>query len=83
MSYGFCHKCFSPIISRTRGIPSFDTCENGHYFNAGLTLTKIQVENKQKNNSSIDIEQINKMINNIYNDLDFIQTKLMKLGEFE
>lgn len=37
MSYGFC-RCGAKITSRTRGIPSKDTCENGHQLDARLTL---------------------------------------------
>ncbi|MDE4297051.1 hypothetical protein PXK56_17840 [Phaeobacter gallaeciensis] len=37
MSYGYC-RCGAKIKRRTRGIPSIDTCENGHQHDARLTL---------------------------------------------
>ena len=37
MSYGYCPNCdHARIVSRTRGIPSMDQCENGHKQDAKL-----------------------------------------------
>lgn len=40
MSYGFCCKCGGEVVRRTRGMPSRDTCVNGHTFDAAMTLSK-------------------------------------------
>lgn len=40
--YGYCWTCGAPVVSRTRGIPSIDTCENGHKNDASLTLSQKQ-----------------------------------------
>lgn len=36
--YGTCPHCQAPVVSRTRGIPSYDTCENDHYYLAEKTI---------------------------------------------
>ncbi len=38
MSYGYC-RCGAKVVSRTRGIPSYDTCDNGHTSPARMTLS--------------------------------------------
>ena len=38
-NYGKCFVCGSEVVSRTRGIPSYDTCEKGHRGLASITLT--------------------------------------------
>lgn len=40
MSYGFCPTCGEPGKSRTRGIPSYDTCERGHTYLASTALAQ-------------------------------------------
>lgn len=39
--YGYCPLtgCDEPVVSRTRGIPTWDTCKAGHRFNAAQTIT--------------------------------------------
>jgi len=40
--YGYCWSCGTPVVTRTRGVPSYDTCEQGHTNLASLTLTEEQ-----------------------------------------
>lgn len=54
-NYGYCPVCYAPIRSRSRGIPPRDTCQQGHTYDSGLTLTKAQRDERsgRLNNSAL------------------------------
>lgn len=39
--YGFCPECHAAGVSRTRGIPCYDRCENGHKYLAEAALKEL------------------------------------------
>jgi hypothetical protein len=42
-TYGYCPHCGAEVVRRTRGLPSQDTCANGHVYLARFTLPSVEL----------------------------------------